>query len=86
MSVESVKAFFEKAAKDGELQKKLNTLAEREKDIYADLSKIALEVGCNFTPQDARKAHVKMVREISDEKLDKVAGGEFINSGAWTGT
>ncbi len=60
-------------------------LAEREKGIYADLVKIASEVGCNFTAQDARKAHVKTVRELSKEKLDQVTGGEFINSGAWTG-
>ncbi|MCP4292044.1 MAG: Nif11-like leader peptide family natural product precursor [bacterium] len=86
MSVENVNVFFEKVSGNEELQMKLKALAEREKGIYADLVKIASEVGCNFTAQDARKAHVKTVRELSKEKLDQVTGGEFINSGAWTGT
>jgi predicted ribosomally synthesized peptide with nif11-like leader len=86
MSVENVKAFFEKVAEDDALQEKLRALAEREEAIYADLVKIASAAGCEFTTQDARKAHVDVVRELSEENLDQVDGGEFLDSGAWTGT
>jgi predicted ribosomally synthesized peptide with nif11-like leader len=75
MSVKSVEAFFAKAAEDKDLKKKLKGLAEREEALYADLVKIASAAGFKFTTADARKARVAMVRKLSKEELEAVAGG-----------
>jgi predicted ribosomally synthesized peptide with nif11-like leader len=75
MSVEKVQAFFEKAAEDTDLQKKLKALGEREEALYADLVAIATKAGFQFTTADARKARVAMVRKLSKEELEAVAGG-----------
>ena len=84
MSVENVKAFFEKVAEDKELQEKLKALAEREEAMYADLVQIASAAGFEFTTADARKAHVAAASELSDEELDAVAGGGgCVSLGNW---
>lgn len=75
MSVENVKAFFEKVAEDKDLQEKLKALAEREEALYADLVQIASAAGFKFTTADARKAHAAAARELSADELDAVAGG-----------
>jgi predicted ribosomally synthesized peptide with nif11-like leader len=75
MAVKDVNAFFEKAAQDKNLQKKLKALAEREEAIYADLVNIASAAGFKFTTADARKVHAAAVRELSADELDAVAGG-----------
>jgi predicted ribosomally synthesized peptide with nif11-like leader len=75
MSVDNVKAFFEKAADDDALQQKLKALAEREEAVYADLVETASAAGFDFTKEDARKARVASVRELSEEELEQVAGG-----------
>ena len=49
MSVENVKAFFDKVAEDKALQEKLKALAEREEALYADLVQVASAAGCEFT-------------------------------------
>jgi len=75
MSVENVKAFFEKVSEDEVLQEKLKALPEREEAIYADLVQIASGAGFEFTTADIRKARVEAIRELSAEELEKVAGG-----------
>jgi predicted ribosomally synthesized peptide with nif11-like leader len=75
MSVENVKAFFEKAAEDESLQEKLKALAEREETIYADLVDMASAAGFQFTTADARKARMQTAQELSDEELEAAAGG-----------
>lgn len=69
MSVEKVKAFYEKVAEDEALQKELKALAEREKLLQTELVKIASASGFNFTIEDACKARLEKVRDISDEAL-----------------
>jgi predicted ribosomally synthesized peptide with nif11-like leader len=75
MSVEKVQAFFEKAAEDTDLQKKLKALGEREEALYADLVAIATKAGFQFTTADARKARESAARTLSAQELDAVAGG-----------
>ena len=86
MSVENVKAFFEKAAEDEALQEKLKALAEREEAIYADLVHIASEAGCEFTTADARKARVEAVRELSEQEMEQVAGGSCLSERSYPET
>ena len=82
MSVENVKAFFQKVAEDERLQEKLKALRERHADKsepdeegFSDLVELASAAGFEFTTADARKARLQARKELSDEELGKVAGG-----------
>jgi predicted ribosomally synthesized peptide with nif11-like leader len=63
MSVKSVKAFFDKVAKDKELQAKLKLLNDEAKDTLdvaiAELIKIAKAEGFEFTADDYAKARAE---------------------------
>ena len=77
MSVGKVRAFFEKVAKDKNLQNELKAVAEREEAAYADLVKIASAAGFKFTTADVRKARVAASRgeQLTEDELAAVAGG-----------
>jgi len=80
MSVEAVKGFIEKVGQDEEL-------AEKVKEAGTDVNEIirlGKENGFEFTAEDMKALHdetAKSGEELSDEDLEKVAGG-FVTSTA----
>ena len=74
MSVEAVKGFIEKIGRD-------EALAEKVKDAGVDVSEIIAlgkENGFEFTAENLKTVHEEMNKsgaELSDEDLEKVAGG-----------
>ena len=80
MSVENVKAFFEKVAEDEALQEKLKAAREKRKAAVeaarAEVVSIASEAGFEFTPADLAQAREQATRELSMDELKAVAGGE----------
>jgi len=75
MSIENVESFFKKIGGD-------QSLAEKVKEAGTDLSafiKLGKENGCDFTGEDLKdyneKAGIKVEEELSDDQLEKVAGG-----------
>lgn len=72
MSVESVKAFFEKAAEDEALLNEMRVLAKREIALYGELVQIASAAGFKFNIEDARRARLESARELDDEELGAI--------------
>ena len=78
MSQEAVKEFLKKVGEDEELTEKVK---EAGTDVN-ELIRLGKECGCEFTPEDmklAHEEHTKRGEELSDEDLEKVAGG-FVTS------
>ena len=79
MSVENMKAFFEKAEGDEALQAKLKALTEKHEPqsdaAVAELIQIASEAGHEFTADHVAHAQKAAAGELSEEELRKVAGG-----------
>ena len=74
MSVENVKAFFEKVEGDKELQEKLKPSTEG--GALDEVVAIAAEAGFEFTVEDfAEVLEAGGEGELSDEELKRVAGG-----------
>ena len=81
MSVENVKAFFEKVEGDKALQAKLQALnakagENRDKEI-AELLEIASAAGFEFTSDDFAKARSQKLGISEDEFKTVVVGGSF---------
>ena len=74
MSVETVKKFMQEISKD-------ETLAEKVKEAGTDVNAVislGKEKDCEFTAQDLKDFHDELGKadeELSDEDLEKVAGG-----------
>ena len=78
MSVEAVKGFIEKIGGDEVLAEKFKTAGV---DVNAVIA-LGKENGFEFTAQDMKTVHDEMSQsgtELSDEDLEKVAGG-FVTS------
>ena len=83
MSVEQVKAFFEKVKEDSALAQKLKdaetayTGDKSDKDVAfaAIVIPIAAQAGFNFTAEDFKAAFEAEEGEVSEDELDAVAGG-----------
>ena len=80
MSVENVKAFFEKMEADEALQEKVKALGDKRKAqdeaMLAELAEIARAVGLEFTPAEYRHARRKAADMLTEEQLRAVAGGQ----------
>ena len=82
MSVEQAKAFFDKLKDDAALAQKLKDAQAAYKGDTSDkdaavaeiVIPVAAEAGFNFTAEEF-KAAFKDERELSDEEIDAVAGG-----------
>ena len=89
MSVESAKEFLKKLQEDAEFKKAI----EEAKEDTAKVKKIVEDAGFSFTKQELEEAMgVTGSQELSEEDLEKVAGGSFwrihekiweIVSGTW---
>ena len=83
MSVDQVKAFFEKSKDDEALAQKIKDAqaaykgdkSDKDTAIAATVIPIAAEAGFNFTVADFKAAFDKGEGEASEDELDKVAGG-----------
>lgn len=79
MSVENVKAFFDKVEEDKGLQDKVKGLAEKRKahdaEAASEMVKIAAEAGLEFTAAHLVEARKSTVGELSEDELRNVAGG-----------
>ena len=78
MSVEQLTAFWEAVEGDTSLQEKLNASTDGEIDTpieAAAVVSIAKEAGFTITAGDLLKADAQAILELSDEELEKVAGG-----------
>jgi len=72
MSVDTVKAFFEKAGKDDMLQSKVRAIYQESARATAEeLSKLAKEVGIPITAEE----FISETQEISEAELANVSGG-----------
>jgi len=75
MSVESAKEFLKKLQEDAELKKAI----EEAKEDTAKVKKIVEDAGFSFTKQELEEAMgVTGSQELSEEDLEKVAGGSTI--------
>jgi predicted ribosomally synthesized peptide with nif11-like leader len=90
MSVDNVKAFFDKAEGDKGLQAKLKTLEKKsqanKKQLTEELIRIAAEAGFAFTPADLVKIRQAPGRELLDDELKHVTGGAGAGYYHCTGT
>ena len=83
MSVEQVKAFFQKVKEDSELAKKLKDaqaaykgdMSDKDAAVAAVVIPVAKSAGFNFTVEDFNAAFDKGEGEASADELDAVAGG-----------
>jgi predicted ribosomally synthesized peptide with nif11-like leader len=79
MSVENVKAFFEKVEEDEALQDKVKKLAENRKahdeEMASEMVKIAAAAGLDFTADDLAAARRSIAGELSEDELRTIAGG-----------
>ena len=83
MSVEQVKAFFQKVKEDSELAQKLKDAeasykgdtSDNEATFAAVVIPVAKSAGFNFTVDDFKAAFDKGEGEASENELDAVAGG-----------
>jgi len=73
MSIENAKAFIQAAREDEALREQLMTIRERDRDAaMASVMAIGAEKGFVFTAEEFTGS---LSEELSDEDLDKVAGG-----------
>ncbi len=77
MSEEQLKAFLEKVKGDTNLQEKLKAAADANA-----VAAIAKEAGFSISADDLTKAPES---ELSEEELDGVAGGKFLETFVFTG-
>ncbi len=77
MSVENVKKFMELVVQDASLQKEL---AKAGTDVPKIIS-LGAERGLTFTAQDIKTVYDETGGELTEEQLEKVAGG-FVSSTA----
>ena len=79
MSVENVKAFFDKVEEDKGLQGKVKALAEKRKaqdeETASEIVNIAAETGLDFTADHLAEARKGIVEDLSEDELRSVAGG-----------
>ena len=79
MSVENMKALFEKVEGDEALQAKVKVLTEKHEGqseaAVAELVKVAAEAGYDFSADHVAQAQKLAAGELSDDDLEKVAGG-----------
>ncbi len=79
MSVENVKAFFDKVEEDSDLHDKVKALAEKRKahdeETASEMVKIAADAGLEFTADHLAEARNATVGELSEDELRTVAGG-----------
>ena len=83
MSVEQVKAFFDKVKADSALAQKLKDAqasfkgdkSDKDAAIAEIVIPVAAEAGFNFTAEEFKAAFDKGEGEISDEEIDAVSGG-----------
>ena len=91
MSVEQVKAFFQKVKEDAELAQKLKDAqaaytgdkSDKDAAIAAVVIPVAAEAGFNFTVADFNAAFDNgevEEGEVSEDELNAVAGGEWCGS------
>ena len=78
MAIQNVHAFTEKVKSDPELQKRLLALP-KDQSAIEKLIQIAKDAGYSFTFQEWKEARVATPgsRELTDEQLDGVAGGNW---------
>ena len=84
MSVEQVKAFFDKVKSDSALAQKLKDAqaaytgdtSDKDAAIAAVVIPVAAEAGFNFTVEDFNAAFEAEEGELSEDELDAVAGGK----------
>ena len=89
MSVEQVKAFFDKVKEDATLVKKIKDAEAAYKgnksDKVAEFAEIVIPVaaqaGFTFTVDDFKAAYYNNEGEASENELDAVAGGVFYCKG-----
>lgn len=87
MANENAKKFWELVEQDAELQKKIqeadaafakeNEGASQEEAFAAILAPIAKEAGFEFTAEELAESMKALNDELSQDELDKVAGGAF---------
>ena len=77
MSVESAKAFLKRLSKDEDFRKSLENAASDE-----ERRNIVKEAGFEFTKDDLKALADSAKSELSEEELEKVAGGNALE---WTG-
>jgi predicted ribosomally synthesized peptide with nif11-like leader len=77
MSVENVKAFFKKIEEDESFRKEvLKAPTPKSADEKTTrLQKIAADAGFEFTGEDLTKAQLDLKKELTEDDLEKVAGG-----------
>ena len=86
MSVEQVKAFFQKVKEDPTLAQKLKTAqaaytgdkSDKELIVAVVVIPVAAAAGFNFTLDDFKSFVDNSESEASDEELDAIAGGIHI--------
>ncbi len=76
MSVDSAKAFLKRFAKDEDFRKSLENASSDE-----ERRNIVKEAGFQFTKDDLKALTKEVKSELSEEELEKVAGGSVIH---WT--
>ncbi len=77
MSNESAKAYLDRIKNDENFRKEVSELSSPE-----DRMQFVKDNGFNFSKEEFEQVK----SELSDEELDSLGGGEFINGNAWTGT
>lgn len=80
MSVDQVKAFFQKVKEDEALGKKLSDAqaaykGDKDGVVAAVIIPVAAEAGFKFTTEDVKAAFPTGEGEASEDELDAVAGG-----------
>ena len=84
MSVDNVKAFFEKAKTDEALKAKLKALADKceaqQEAAVSELIRLATEAGHAFTAKHLQAHQDSQVDALTDDQLKSIAGGAFPTS------
>ena len=81
MSEEQLKAFLEAVKADAGLQEKLKAAKDADADAVVEIAKAA---GFVISAEELKKAQAMPAIEISDEGLERVAGGMFDTNGFWS--
>ena len=86
MSAEQLTAFWAAVKADASLQEKLSASTDGEIDTpleAAAVVAIAKDAGFTITAGDLLRADAEAILELSDEELEKVAGGEKVAGVEW---
>ena len=73
MPVEDFERFIKLLTEDREVAEQFQTIAGN----LAAVIQFGKEAGCEFTIEDMRTYHEQHSKDLSEEQLDKVAGGTF---------